>query len=106
MRKVSLFLLSILILTFIFIPTSLSLAQAERMPGMQMDQSAQPSDQPPAIPAGRGGAEEHPKPVEVPADNSLMAIIAVSVFLTPAAIYALARSRRKTQQLQKSNVKK
>jgi len=106
MRKVSLLLLSIFVLTGIFASTSLSLAQAESMPGMQMNQPAQPSDQPPAIPAGRGNGEEHPKPVEVPADNSLMAVIAVTVFLTPAVIYALARSRRKAQQPQRSTTKK
>lgn len=105
MRKVSLFLLSIFILTIFLTLTSLSFAQTDRMPGMQMNQSAQPSGQPPAIPAGRGG-EEHPKPVEVQADNSLMAFIAVAVFFTPAIVYAFTRSRRKLQQSQKSNVRK
>lgn len=102
MRKTSIILFAILILAGLLAPVSY--AQTESMPGMegmQMDQqSSKPSDQPPPIPAGRGSGE-HPQPVEQPADNSVMAAIAATVFALPVVIWFFYYFSRKPRRQKK-----
>lgn len=99
MLALRIFLLSVLILISVFLP-ALGLAQTNQTPGMEGMQM--PSNQQPSIPAGRAGAEEHPKPIEQPADNSFMALIAFSVFALPVVIWFFNYFSRKSRQATKN----
>lgn len=107
MKKFS--VLVIIGLAALLLLTVHGVALGESMPGMDhdmepgqsmegMDQE-KPQDSPPEIPAGRGSDDY--KPVETPADDSTMAVIAASIFALPVGVWFVRRSMKKANKTSK-----
>ena len=93
MKKITYKLLLILCLAFFLVTLLSSAAIAEDMPGMDHEDSANEAAENAPAPGSPGY-----EPIVEPADDSSMAVIAVSFFLVPVFGWLIIRSVRKNKK--------